>query len=88
MYSRYTTVSLVLSYLIVTSAAADALSRQDAVQMALERNPEVIAAKNAWEAAKARSTQARALPDPELELEYEELPGLTRLGQFGERSWV
>ena len=87
MYSRYTTVSLVLSYLIVTSAAADALSRQDAVQMALERNPEVIAAKNAWEAAKARSTQARALPDPELELEYEELPGLTRLGQFGERSW-
>jgi outer membrane protein, heavy metal efflux system len=87
MYSRYTTVSLVLSYLIVTGVAADVLSRQDAVQIALEKNLEVIVAKNTWEAAKARITQARAFPDPELELEYEELPGLTRFEQFGERAW-
>jgi len=72
---------------MATSTAADALSRQDAIRIALERNPEVIAAKNSWEAAKARSVQAGALPDPELELEYEELPGLTRFGKFGERAW-
>jgi cobalt-zinc-cadmium efflux system outer membrane protein len=87
MYSRYTIASLVLSCLIFTSAAADVISRQDAIRIALERNPEVIAAKKAWEAAQARSTQARALPDPELELEYEELPGPTRFGRFGERAW-
>lgn len=87
MHSRYTAVCLALGYLMATSTAADALSRQDAIRIALERNPEVIAAKNSWEAAKARSVQAGALPDPELELEYEELPGLTRFGKFGERAW-
>jgi len=47
----------------------------------------VIAAAEAWQAARARSTQAGAFPEPELELEYEELPDLTRSGDFGERSF-
>jgi len=87
MYSRYTIAALVLSCLSLTRAAANVLSRQDAIRIALEVNPEVIAAKKAWEAAQARSTQARAWPDPELELEYEELPELSRLGDFGERAF-
>jgi cobalt-zinc-cadmium efflux system outer membrane protein len=63
------------------------LSRQDAIRIALEENPEVVAAQKEWEAAKARVIQASALPDPELELEYEELADLTGLGNFGERSF-
>ena len=51
---------------------ADVLSRSDAVRMVLERNPEVEAARNAWEGARARARLDRALPDPEFE--FEELP--------------
>ena len=87
MYFRYTIAGLVLSCLSLTGAAADVLSRQEAIRVALEVNPEVIAAQKAWEAAQARALQARAWPDPELELEYEELPGLTHWGDFGERAF-
>jgi cobalt-zinc-cadmium efflux system outer membrane protein len=87
MYCRYVIAGLAIGYLCPASTAANALSREDAIQIALEENPEVIAAQKAWEAARARSTQARALPDPELELEYEELPGMTRFGEFGERAF-
>ena len=69
------------------TAYAQVLSREAAVQLALGQNPGVIAAQQVWEAARARITQVRALPDPELELEYEELPGVTRTGDFGERSF-
>ncbi len=62
------------------------MTRQDAIRIALETNPEVVAARAEWEAAKARAVQAGAFPDPELELEYEELPGATDLGAFGERN--
>jgi cobalt-zinc-cadmium efflux system outer membrane protein len=87
MYCRYVIAGLAIGYLSLASTAANALSREDAIQIALEENPEVLAAQKAWEAARARSTQARALPDPELELEYEELPGMTRFGAFGERAF-
>ena len=62
------------------------LTRQDAIRIALETNPEVVAARAEWAAAKAQAVQAGAFPDPELELEYEELPGATDLGSFGERN--
>ena len=63
------------------------LDRQAAVDLALQQNPEVVVAQKVWDAARARVTQARALPDPELELEYEELPGITRTSDFAERSF-
>ena len=87
MYARHIRAGLLLASLTLTSAGADELSREEAIRIALERNPEVTAAKKAWEAAQARLTQARAGPDPELELEYEELPGMTRFERFGERAW-
>ena len=62
------------------------LTRQDAIRKALESNPQVVAARAEWEAAKARAVQAGAFAEPELELEYEELPGATDLGAFGERN--
>ncbi len=63
------------------------LDRQAAVDLALQQNPEVVVAIKVWDAARARVTQASALPDPELVLEYEELPGITRTSDFGERSF-
>ncbi|MCZ6632374.1 MAG: TolC family protein [bacterium] len=69
-----------------TFIGADTLTREDAVRLALERNPEVIAARKEWDAAQARTVQARALPDPELKLEFEELPGVFSTGAFGERN--
>ena len=55
---------------------AEVLSRSDAVRMVIARNPEVEAARSAWEGARARARLDRAPPDPEFE--FEELP---RLGQ-------
>ena len=63
------------------------LTCREAIRIALEANPAVVAAQEQWEGAKARAVQAGAIPDPELELEYEVLPELTSLGDFGERSY-
>ncbi len=66
---------------------AQVLDRETAVQRALANNPQVIAAQQVWEAARARAIQQSALPGPELALEYEELPGIARIGDFGVRSY-
>ena len=65
---------------------AEAMARIDAVRLVVERNPAVEAARNVYEGARARARQAAALPDPEFELEFEELPALGRLGDYGARA--
>ena len=75
------------SGMMAQSVNAQALTREAAVQLALGQNPQVIAAQQVWKAARARTTQARALPDPELQLEYEGLPGVSSTGDFGERNF-
>lgn len=72
---------------MMTQADSQILSKEAAVHLALEQNPDVLAARQVWEASQARIKQARALPEPELELEYEELSAVTLLGSFGERSF-
>lgn len=67
-------------------AQAETMSRMDAIRLVLERNPQVEAARNAYEAARARALQAGALPDPELEFEFEEVPALGSVGDYGERT--
>lgn len=67
-------------------AGAEELSRAEAIRIALENNPEVIAAEKEWDIARAQVVQARGFPDPEFELEYEEVPGSLSLGKFGERN--
>ena len=79
-------------YLLSLSISADplraqALDRDAAVERALAKNPRVTAAQRIWEADRARADQARSWADPELTLEYEELPGITRIGDFGVRSY-
>ena len=77
---------MILSYSATPRAEAVSLTRQEAIRIALEANAEVVAAQKEWEAAKARVIQAASLPDPELELKFEELPQLGGLGDYGERS--
>ena len=67
-------------------AHAEAMSRIDAIRLVVERNPQVEAARNAYKAARAQAQQVGALPDPELELEFEELPELGSLSDYGERT--
>ena len=67
-------------------AQAEAMSRIDAIRLVVERNPAVEAARNVYEAARAQAQQAGALPDPELEVELEEVPELGSLSEYGERT--
>jgi cobalt-zinc-cadmium efflux system outer membrane protein len=48
------------------------LSRQEAIEMAISANPQVMAAKEQAEQARARITEAKALPDPTFEMALEE----------------
>lgn len=79
-------LGLLLSFVRVGYLAAEPLSQDQVVQLALENNPRIRAARQAWEAARARVWPARMLPDPELSFEYETLPEALRLNRFGERS--
>jgi outer membrane protein, heavy metal efflux system len=65
---------------------AETLSRPDAIRIALENNPDIAAAKNEWDASRARVTQEKAFADPEFEVEFEELPNDMALGEYGERN--
>ncbi|MDA0746581.1 MAG: TolC family protein [bacterium] len=67
-------------------AQAESLSRAQAMELALGQNPEVGAARAVWKTEQARALKTWALPSPELELEYEGLPGTFELGQYEKRS--
>ena len=67
-------------------AGSGDLSRGEAVRLAVERNPAVEAARQAWEGARALARLDGALPDPELSIELEEVPALVRPGDYGERA--
>ena len=86
VHTFFLTVAFSVAPCTVSLGCAEILTRDDAIRIGLERNPGIIAAWNEWEAARAKLLQARALPDPEFELEYEELPGSLNLGSFGERN--
>jgi cobalt-zinc-cadmium efflux system outer membrane protein len=62
------------------------LTRDALVAAAIEGHPDVRAAEQAWVAARGQHLQSSVLPDPEFEIEFEELPGAFDLGQFGERT--
>ncbi len=64
------------------SLSADAVPLEELVREALERNPEVQAARRAVEAKRARISQARAWPDPKISVSYggNLLPPFTLMG--------
>lgn len=56
------------------AAAAGTLSLDQAIRLALNHNPQLQASDARKEAAAGRSVQARAWPNPELELSSEDMP--------------
>ena len=66
------------SWVVAADADSSALpeefriSRQDAVAMAIAKNPAVVAAQEQVEQARARVTEAKALPDPTFETTLEQ----------------
>lgn len=79
-------LGMLLSFAGLGASTAEPLSQDQLIQGALENNPRIRAAHQAWEAARARIWPARMLPDPELSFEYEALPEAPSLSRFGERS--
>jgi len=65
-------LAVFLDYTFVYSAQG--LSLQSLVKEATEKNPEIIAAKKRWEAAKARVPQAKALASPTIGLSFKKIP--------------
>ena len=87
LYTRFTSLIALLSLMVgLELAGAEMITRDKAIEQALERNPEIIAARKAWEVAQAQAVQRRAWANPEFELEFEELPEISSLGKFGERN--
>lgn len=64
---------LVAGICVPVSFTEEGLSLRDAVNEALEANPEILSAKRAYEAADARIWQAASLNDPMLGFEYDKI---------------
>lgn len=60
--------------LVPASAAAERLSLAGLVEELIERNPDIKAARERWEAAKAVVPQVQTLPDPTVQLGYQRMP--------------
>ena len=60
------------------AAAAKPLSLAKAIELALEGNPEVAAAKRQWEATEGQVLQGRSRPNPELAYSLEDTRSKTR----------
>jgi outer membrane protein TolC len=68
-------VALVLLVAPPVSAADEPrLSLANLTEEALQRNPEIKAARERWEAAKAVVPQVQTLPDPKLQFGYQRMP--------------
>jgi outer membrane protein TolC len=63
----------------------DALTLQECVSLALERNPLLLSAREMYQASLTRIRQARALPQPSLDIDSDLQPGLTEFSGYGER---
>jgi cobalt-zinc-cadmium efflux system outer membrane protein len=71
----FLTISLCCStfYFIANSAAEENFSLNNAVNEALQSNPEILSAKRSYEAASARIWQAASLSDPMIGFEYDKI---------------
>lgn len=67
-------LALTLGLLASPAMAQESLTARKAVDLAIAENPRMRAAERQIEAARARETQAAALPNPNLSLQAEEVP--------------
>lgn len=69
----------------VRPEASEPLAVEQAVTLALARNPSILAARKKVEAAEGRLLQARAIPDPEISVEVNGIPSGFTLGAAEEQ---
>jgi len=62
-----------------------ALTLEECVSLAMERNPLIQSARELYQASLARIRQARAFPQPSLDIDSDLQPGLTDFSGYGER---
>ncbi len=89
MYAICRTVTMCvagIALLGVASVTGEELTKSEAVRVALEQNSDVLAARSGWEASRARRLQAWSFPDPEVEVEFTEMPGVLDFDRFSERN--
>ena len=79
-----TTAVVSVSVLAAPARAIEQLTLNEAVAQALARNPELQAAERAIDAARARETQAKALPNPNLALNIDQVP----IPNFGDGNYM
>jgi len=67
------------------SAQEPALSLEECVSVAMDHNPLIRSAREQYQASLARVRQARALPQPSLDIDSDLQPGFTDFSGYGER---
>lgn len=72
--------------LVARPLQAEVLTLEDALRLAREHNPQIHAARQTWRSAQGRALEARALPDPEFELELDGMPTISGAGAAAERA--
>jgi len=72
-FVRIITTGFILASWVFVDAASG-LSLDVVVKETLENNPEILAAENKWEAAKAKVPQVRWWDDPQLGVSFEKIP--------------
>jgi outer membrane protein TolC len=65
---------LIISVFLSSAAYGETLSLSQALENALQKNPDIISARKAFESVEARVPAALSLPDPSLGVEYEQVP--------------
>ena len=74
--------------LLSVCAEAKTLTLKEAVQTAIKANPEIKAYKATWESAKAKIPQAVSFPDPQIGLEYDQIPSGSRNPEDGMKMYT
>jgi len=62
-----------------------ALTLEECVSQAMEKNPLIRSAREQYQASLARVRQARAFPQPSLDIDSDLQPGITDFSEYGER---
>jgi len=60
--------------IILCASVSTGLSLDSLLEEALQANPEILAARSRWDAAKVRIPQVRWWPDPQFGISYEKIP--------------
>lgn len=76
----------VLSCFVPLSIAAEGLSLEDCLTLALENNPMLLAAQEHHTAAEARVLQAKAIPQPDLDYDSDMQDGVLEVNHPGETN--